>query len=210
MKFDKQLIVITCVALLTSACTAKRGEVDRQIGIKVTQNNSIPKGFNTYTFFLSPSLEYASKNTAKTVDQLGKYFTNFGKSIGPNNVAIFPTNITGRIDVYRSKSLTDEISKIYPNLSLSYNNGPYVVVLNHHPDDFDSKNRAAVSISFQSIAPDRIIEGLNYIEEGIRRKQVFQRNHKFYEAWLEVKSWLGTVDNDEVKNFVLEIIKAAG
>jgi hypothetical protein len=202
----RKFIFIFLVMLIVS-CGTQRGTIEREIGIRAINPSDIPMGYATYTFFLSPSKEYANFTSALAVKKLEQKFDEFGKNIGDKNIAVLPVNIRGRFDDYQSKELLDKISYRYQNLALSYNKGPFIIVLNHHLDDPVKKNDAAVSMSFSGGSSPRIIEGLNYIEEGIRRKQIFKRNVQFYEGWLKVKNWLDKVDPVKLKDFIIEVVK---
>lgn len=203
-----QCFLFCFAALLFIACgSTTRETTEREIGIRVTTSGEIERGYETYTFFLSPSAEYAHSANAEAVEKLERKFDEFGRNIGDANLAVLPVNIRGKFDYFRSKEILDQIYTRYPKLNLSYNGGPFVVVLNHHLDDPVATEDAVVAMSFYGVAPPRIVEGLNYIEEGIRRKQIFDKNVDFYEAWLKVKNWLDGVDVVELKNFVIDVIR---
>lgn len=196
--------------LVFAGCSAGRDSAERQLGVRLTSEAEIPKGFETYTFFLSLSREYAGAAAFETVEKLKKRFNEFGADIGEKNLAIFPQNIRGGFDVSRSKKISDLLAKRYPDLRLQYNDSPLIVILNHHPDDSVKARDIAVAMSFSNISVGKVIEALNFIEEGIRRKNIFKRDLEFYETWLEVKSWFEDVEVADIKEIVIEIIRAKG
>lgn len=196
--------------LVIVGCSTERESVERQLGVRLLSDSEIPKGFETYTFFLSLSREYAGATTVETVEKLKERFDSFGVDIGENNAAVFFQNVRGGFDVSRSKDLADILAKRHSDLRLQYNASPLLVILNHHPEDPPAANDVAVAMSFSNISTKKVIEGLNFIEEGIRRQEIFEKELGFYETWLEVKTWFESVESSDIKDIVIEIIRSIG
>src|SRR5437870_5785598 len=126
-------LAIIIIALM-SACGEQRMSVGTNLADKLTSSSSqIPPGYRTYTYFLSPSYAYTNELAPEARKKLEYTFPTFAKDIGDQNLAILPTDSgTDNISVAISKDVVDRINARYAR-DLSYNDGPFIVVLNHHP-----------------------------------------------------------------------------
>ena len=70
MKIIFRNLIFIFLVLFMLSCGTQRGTTEREIGFRSPNPRDVPKGYATYTFFLSPSKEYANSTSARAVEKL--------------------------------------------------------------------------------------------------------------------------------------------
>ncbi len=174
----------------------------------------IPDGYRTYTLFFNASAEYQDRDTPEKLTILRRNFKSFGDSIGGSNLAVWVNEpSTERLSVSRGKEFAD-LFALASSASLNYNDGPFVVVCDRHPDlfakDASTTNAGerpqAIVIGFRNISSDLIVDVLNFVEQSIRRDNISATGIGLYAFSAKMKSWWAQTDRDFIKKVVLAFV----
>ncbi len=199
MKISKGWIflLVAFSGLIIISFPAYSDEITQDAVITNTQE-PIPAIYQNYALLLFPSTEWLSNSKKETTQSIFRSFKDFGDAIGERNAAIWFVDHSGKTDVSRSK----EYCRKY---NLSYNSGPYIVVMPKHPDKLTSKDEVVV-IRISNISPDKVTPILNTLEEDLLISRRIRRRKLLYE---EIKQRIFTVaQNMEVEfNFGVITVK---
>jgi len=185
---------------------------------------SIPGGYNVYTLFLIPSLKWSSNRQNISKEELWDNFYDFGKGIGEENLSvwfvtrreagsgsgIYWINEDRKIQPDRkipptdsgvdSVNITDDIIRCKDycdKFKLDYNEGPFVVITEKHPDVCTEKDIDVVK--FNWVSPDRVILFLNEVEQKIRTGKPRKGVSRFTHVSETLSTWLSEHKEDIIK-----------
>jgi len=210
--FHVRIVARLFVAVVLVSCAGRISS--NQLAWKL-EGAKIPAGYETYTLFFSTDSGYGDREAAQRLEALQREFKSFGDSIGARNLAVW-VNEPGldRLSVSRGKEFADLFARTSRS-SLDYNDGPFVVVCDRHPDLFDAASGGveapprAIVLSFRGVSPDRVGEVLNFVEASIRRDSVDARRIGMQALWVKMKSWWEQTDRTFVKQVILTLITKA-
>jgi len=170
--------VLLC--MLMSACAG----IDLAgVGVDLADpSKSIPTGYASYTLFIATNTQGVAAESATNQKILEERFSDFGDSIGSNNLAVWVgDSSTGKLSISLGKYYLDDFSK-WTTRSLEYSDGPYIILSDRHPDQWvsndaeaDKEKTVSIAISFSTTPSIRTIKVLDFIEARIRRDQLDQQ-----------------------------------
>ena len=185
------------------------------------QKDPIPKGYKTYTLFLIPSSEWSTKRQDISEEKLWNNFYDFGRAIGLNNLSVWfvestkyysyedidANGTTKQIplaDVYRKiqhiKGFNTDIircKEYCDKFKLDYNEGPFVVITEKHPDECTEKDIDVVK--FNNNSPNKVIRFLNEVERKIRTGKPRKGVSRFTYVSETLSTWLSEHKEDIIK-----------
>ena len=208
---NRRLWAIAALIATAVACTRHMSETP--LAWRLDRAGKIPSGFATYTLFLNTSAAYPDADAPKKLAVLKRQFEEFGHSIGDKNLAVWANEPdSDKLSVSRGKYYADVFAR-WSGQSVSYNDGPYVIVCDRHPDELQTAaaepgaSPSVIIISFRNVASDRIIEVLNYLEERIRREELKTAQPQVYALWIKMKSWWDGADREFMKSVTLALLQ---
>jgi hypothetical protein len=136
----------------------------------VTVMTDVPRGYDTYTLFVSTSYDYSRLDGVDKITQtLSDRFRAFGDSIGPRNLAVFVSDVqTRRLEVSAGQAVLQRVDRSY-GLTDAFEKGPYIIVLQQHPADQPLPGQTVAVISLQGHSPDQIRSILDELSLEIQR-----------------------------------------
>ena len=198
-------MIVGCTTPLidTDLHVAKTLDADPRKDDRGELQSKVPTGARLYVFFIGTSEAATKAGADPTIDEMRRQFYAFGKSIGQSNTAIWVNERgSNRLSARHGKYLADRY-RLHADAEFDYNKGPYIVVTDMHPVlAFESElellkktnpasPRAFVfSISLNGVSPPNVIEGMNTLEQYVRRNEITSKSAAELEFWLKFDSWL--------------------
>lgn len=150
--------------------------------------DALPEGMESYSLFLIPDPRWQEDDLEFERTQLWEAFYDFGYSIGDDHAAIWFLDESDNVDVRRSQA--------YCRLfGLSYNDGPYVVVVSERPDMLEPEDDAVV-IRMGGVAPDRVVTILNRLAFDLQTGEVRTGGLVFEEIRQRIFTLVSTYPED--------------
>lgn len=138
--------------------------------------------FQTFTLFLSTKLGPADP----VEGLLSQEFDNFGVAIGDRNLAIFVVNSAGHLDSSMGRTLIDHVNAKYGAPRVSYDNGPYAIVLPRHLQDAKAPGERATVISFNNQSQADVAASLAELRELVSAPSRQGERESFNNFWTSV------------------------
>ena len=201
----RTFVLVGFAAIFAVSCIQKIDDTPLYWRPDEAAGTKIPDGYKYYTLLINTSVEYRDTSREETLQKLKDIFEEFGAAIGDNNLAVWmsePGSI--ELSVSLGKYYADLVST-HSGLELEYSNGPFLVLTEFNPDDFESRVPAdsgdVMAISFAGVQPDRVIDVLNHVEARIRRNEVRLGDVDLFIFWTKLKSWWS--EDEVVKDILL-------
>lgn len=163
----------------------------------ITSRQPFPANLASYSVFLFTDTTWLKKTKAAEIEAIHDAFKRMGDSLGQTKGTIWLAKTSGSLqpDVDRGKAMADVFQ-------LDYNDGPYVVTSSVRPDLADASSSVIV-IRLKDIAPERIVNVLNVLEQDLRRgSEVRYKAILVQEVWQRFRSLTrkgGGMSLDDVK-----------
>lgn len=174
------MLMVSVLGLVLSqlSCSAiPEPDVGRPLTFR-TEHGPIPEGHDKYILFISTSLGHARTTTREKIRELDKLFKDFGEAIGPNNVAVW-VNEPGSdsLSVSMGRRYADILAR-WAGQRIEYSDGPFILLLNKHPDTFNQRvpsergeGPLVIVIGLRTISVERVVDVMDYLLTRIRRSQ---------------------------------------
>jgi hypothetical protein len=186
------MLMLVLLATGLSGCESQPPIESQGVGMRgMLDMTKVPKGYDTYTLFLATSHDYTGLlKTAVIKQALSERFESFGDAIGARNLAIFVSNPqTGNLDVSAGKTMLHRVNTGY-GTDFKDTDGPFIVVLQSHPNDPPKPGEEAAVIALHSKDPAAINEMIDEIQSeitSVKAKPQLPEESTFAGFWRSVR-----------------------
>ena len=185
--------------------------------------DAIPGDYKTYTLFLIPSDSWSTERQDIVEEELWNNFYKFGEGIGSDNLSVWfvESHKSEKCHIYESANGTGVIEppktfyyrKVQPiegvntdirrckdycdKFELNYNEGPFLVITEKHPDVCSKKDISVVK--FNNLTPNKVILFLNEVQMNIRTGKQKKGVSRFTYVLEILNTWISEHKEDITK-----------